>query len=138
MFLSFIWIDCSIFENKKKEKGMSLSVDIQWNKLLYKISEDFNVDADKNGVLLLIGIQEMGLGFEKEYSREKKMDLINLAECTVLTQLGYYEKTGYDNNGWPAFRQLKIIPRFSQTQQDILMQSAIVKYFTDNEYLTEE
>ncbi len=32
---------------------MSLSIEAQWNKLLYKISTDFNVDADQNGVLLL-------------------------------------------------------------------------------------
>ncbi len=114
---------------------MSLNIEIEWNKLLYRITEDFNVDADKNGILLLIGIQEIGLGFEKKYSREKKMDLIHLAECTVLSKFGYYERTGNDTNGWPIFKRLKKVPSFSQTQQDLLIQSAIIKYFTDNGYL---
>ncbi len=80
----------------------------------------------------------MGLGFEKEYSREKKMDLINLATYTVLSKLNYYEKTGYDNNGWATFKPLKIIPNFSQTQMNLLIQSAIIQYFIDNKYLEEE
>ncbi len=114
---------------------MELNIDVQWNKLLYEISDDFNVDADKNGILLLIGIQELGGVFEKSYSREEKMDLIQLGECTVFSKLGYFQHTGIDQKGWPVFKRLKIIPRFSQVQQDILIKSAIIKYFTDNGYL---
>lgn len=114
---------------------MENNLESDWNRLLYKISEDFNVDADLNGTLLLIGIQERGLGFKEEYSKDDKMDHINLATCMLLTRWNYYEKTGLDENNWPIFKKNKMVPPFSKEKEDQLLKSSIVEYFKNNGYL---
>ena len=114
---------------------MNNDLEINWNKLLYKISDDFNVDADLNVTLLLIGIQERGLGFKEQYSKEDKMDHINLATCTLLMKWGYYEITEYDHSDWPVFKKNKLVPPFSQEKEELLLKSSIVEYFKDNGYL---
>lgn len=114
---------------------MDNNLERDWNKLLYKISEDFNVDADLNGTLLLIGIQERGMGFQENYSKEEKMDHINLATCQLLMRWNYYEMIGTDENNWPIFKKNKMIPAFSKEKENQLLKSAIVEYFKENGYL---
>ncbi|MPQ48495.1 hypothetical protein GCQ56_15940 [Marinifilum sp. N1E240] len=113
---------------------MENNLESDWNKLLYKISEDFNVDADLNGTLLLIGIQERGLGFKETYSKQDKMDHINLATCTLLIKWNYYEVVGYDENKWTIFKKNKLVPPFSKEKEDLLLKSSIVEYFKENGY----
>jgi len=113
---------------------MENNLESDWNKLLYKISEDFNVDADLNGTLLLIGIQERGLGFKETYSKQDKMDHINLATCTLLIKWNYYEIVGYDDNKWPIFKKNKLVPPFSKEKEDLLLKSSIIEYFKESGY----
>ena len=117
---------------------MDNNLERDWNKLLYRISEDFNVDADLNGTLLLIGIQERGLGFQEKYSKDDKMDHINLATCKLLMKWNYYEITGYDENNWPIFKKNKMVPPFSKEKEEALLKSSIVEYFKENGYLEPE
>jgi hypothetical protein len=114
---------------------MDNNLESDWNKLLYKISEDFNVDADLNGTLLLIGIQERGKGFQEKYEKDEKMDHINLATCTLLMKWNYYQIDGYDENDWPVFKKNKMVPPFSKEKEELLLKSSIVEYFKDNDYL---
>lgn len=44
---------------------------VRWLKLRIKLKEKFGIKPDMNGVLLLIGIQELGKG-RAEYSKEEK------------------------------------------------------------------
>ena len=117
---------------------MDNNLERDWNKLLYKISEDFNVDADLNGTLLLIGIQERGKGFQEKYSKEDKMDHINLATCTLLMKWNYYSLSGKDENDWPIFTKNKMVPPFSKEKEELLLKSAIVEYFKNTNYLVPE
>jgi len=117
---------------------MDNNLEKEWNKLLYKISEDFNVDADLNGTLLLIGIQERGQGFKDIYTKDDKMDHINLATCTLLMKWDYYMNVGYDENEWPIFKKNKLIPPFPKEKEELLLKSSIVEYFRSNCYLTKD
>ncbi|RUT73162.1 hypothetical protein [Ancylomarina longa] len=114
---------------------MDNNLEKEWNQLLYKISEDFDVDADLNGTLLLIGIQERGIGFQETYTKDDKMEHINLATCTLLLKWDYYKKTGYDENNWPIFEKNKLIPPFPKDKEELLLKSSIVEYFKENGYL---
>ena len=114
---------------------MDNNLESDWNKLLYKISEDFDVDADLNGTLLLIGIQERGKGFQEKYSKEDKMDHINLATCKLLMKWKYYEMVGVDDKEWPIFKKSKMVPPFSKEKEELLLKSSIVEYFKENDYL---
>ncbi|GAB7089072.1 hypothetical protein [Marinifilum fragile] len=116
---------------------MDNNLERDWNSLLYKISEEFNVDADLNGTLLLIGIQERGLGFQESYSKEDKWDHIDLAICTLLMKWNYYSIEGYDDDNWPIFVKNKMVPPFSKDKENQLLKSSIVEYFKDNGYLND-
>ena len=113
---------------------MDNNLERDWNKLLYKISEDFNVEADLNGTLLLIGIQERGKGFQEKYFDMLKAGG-NLATCTLLLKWNYYLLDGKDENDWPIFKKNKMVPPFSKEKEDLLLKSSIVEYFKENEYL---
>ncbi len=114
---------------------MDNNLESDWNKLLYKISEDFNVDADLNGTLLLIGVQEREEGFKENYSKDDKMALINLATCRLLMKWNYYSIEGHDEDKWPIFKKNKMIPPFSKEKEELLLKSSIVEYFKENAYL---
>lgn len=113
---------------------MNTSLESDWNRLLYQISVDFNVDADLNGTLLLIGIQERGMGFKDSYSKEDKIALINLATCRLLMKWNYYSIEGYDEDKWPIFKKNKMIPSFSKDKEELLLKSSIIEYFKENTY----
>ena len=62
---------------------------VRWLKLRIKLKEKFGIKPDMNGVLLLIGIQELGKG-RAEYSKEEKQDLMHIAVCKLLADDGYF------------------------------------------------
>ncbi|MDO9374774.1 MAG: hypothetical protein Q7T76_10160, partial [Ferruginibacter sp.] len=73
---------------------------VRWLKLRIKLKEKYGIKPDMNGVLFLIGIQELGTA-KQEYSKEQKQDLMHIAICTILAPSGYYVLSGYDEEGWP-------------------------------------
>ena len=59
------------------------------------LKEKYGIKPDMDGVLFLIGVQELGTG-KQEYTKEQKQDLMHIAVCTLLAQSGYYALGGYD------------------------------------------
>lgn len=104
--------------------------------LLKKIENRFQGDGelDLNGVLFLIGVQELGHGFRK-YSKDEKMNLIHIAICTILTPHGFYEFSHNDEEGWPHFQMIQKLPGLNKIEQEELLKSAIVDYFEVNQLL---
>ena len=76
----------------------------QWENLCSKLSEQFNNEADLTFILFLIGIQELGQGFRK-YTKEEKLDLIQIATCKLLSRWDYYKFEGKDNDNWPVWKK---------------------------------
>jgi hypothetical protein len=83
---------------------------------------------DLNGVLFLIGVQELGKG-TVEFSKEEKQDLIHIAICKVLSLGGYYELDGHDKDGWPHWKLLKELPAFDFVSQENLLRHYVLDYF---------
>lgn len=107
---------------------------IRWLKLRIKLKERFGIKPDMNGVLLLIGVQELGQG-AREYSKEEKQDLMHIAVCTVLQPSGYYRLDGHDDDGWPHFSQLKPLPELMFTEQEDFLKDHILLYFHNQEFI---
>ena len=103
---------------------------VRWLKLRIKLKEKFGIKPDMNGVLLLIGIQELGQG-PQAYSKEQKQDLMHIAICTILSPSGYYIFEGNDEEGWPHFKQLKALPEFNLYEQENFLKDHVLLYFNN-------
>jgi hypothetical protein len=101
---------------------------IRWLKLRIKLKERFGIKPDMDGILFLIGIQELGSG-KQDFSKEEKQDLMHIAVCTVLSPSGYYILEGSDEEGWPHFKQLKPLPDFVLWEQENFLKDHILLYF---------
>jgi hypothetical protein len=112
---------------------MQASDDLQtrWWKLEEKMIERFGKKPDLEAILFLIGIQEFG-DIRPKYTKEQKQDLMHIAICSLLSQSGYYEIAGYDDDGWPHFRQLKALPGFDMMEQETFLKDHILLYFSNH------
>ena len=86
---------------------------------------------DINEVLYLIGVQELGKG-SLEFTKEQKQDLIHVAICRILSNAGYYEFEGHDDDGWPHWKKVKPLPHFDLLEQETLLKSSIIEYFEED------
>ena len=100
-----------------------------WEKLRVNLKEMIGrKPKDLNGVLFLIGVQELGKG-NIEFTKEQKQDLMHIAICKVLSYSGYYELEGLDEEGWPHWKNVKELPHFDLLEQEQLLKMHIMDYF---------
>jgi hypothetical protein len=116
---------------------MNVKDDIQnrWWALEEKLMARFGKKPDMEAILFLIGIQEVG-DFQTKFTKEQKQDLMHVAVCSLLSASGYYEIEMVDEEGWPHYRQLKVLPVFNIIEQENFMKDHILLYF-ENQDLTE-
>jgi hypothetical protein len=107
---------------------------VRWLKLRIKLKDQFDIKPNLDGILILIGIQELGKG-KREFTKEEKQDLMHIAVCTVLAPGGFYQLEGRDDDGWPHFKQLKSLPEMSLIEQENLMKDYILMYFKNQEFI---
>lgn len=106
-----------------------LGSDQNWQALLLEIGRMLGqVPKDLNGVLFLIGVQELGKGHQL-FNKEQKQDLMHIAICKVLSYSGYYTLDGLDNEGWPHWKLIKKLPRFDLLEQEKLLKMHVMEYF---------
>jgi hypothetical protein len=112
-----------------------LELDRKWHKLLTVIGDRIGTPPkDLNGVLFLIGVQELGRGALR-FSKEEKQDLMHIAICKVLSLSGYYKLDGVDKEGWPHWTLIKKLPRFDLLEQEKLLKMHVLEYFEkENEW----
>ncbi|MEM1136795.1 MAG: hypothetical protein AAGI07_13240 [Bacteroidota bacterium] len=106
-----------------------LSIEQQWEVLIAKLSRNLGIKTpDLNGVLFLIGVQELGQG-KQYFSKEEKQDLMHIAICKVLSFSGYYKLKGLDENGWPHWELHKKLPFIDLLAQENFLKLHIIEYF---------
>lgn len=106
-----------------------LELDRKWSWLLAQMELHLGKKPkDINGVLFLIGVQELGKG-RSTFSKEEKQDLMHIAICKVLSLAGYYELEGIDQDGWPHWKLVKKLPHFDLLEQEKLLKLHILEYF---------
>lgn len=106
-----------------------LDLDRKWHQLGAFIEETVGKKPkDLNGVLFIIGMQELGQG-PKRFSKEEKQDLLHIAICKVLSLSGYYTLEGLDKDGWPHWKMVKKLPHFDLLEQEKLLKMHVLEYF---------
>jgi len=110
-----------------------LDLERKWSKLLEGLKETIRKKpSDLNGVLFLIGVQELGMG-NKIFTKEQKQDLMHIAVCKVLSYDGFYELDFVDQDGWPHWKLIKELPHFDLLEQEKLLKIQVLEYF-EKEY----
>ena len=99
----------------------------KWRGLIRKLEKQFNDEVSLKGILYLIGVQELNLGFV-EFSREEKINVLHVATCKILSKYGYYKFDRIDEDGWPHYTELKALKNLSEKDQQDLMKQAIITY----------
>lgn len=106
-----------------------LELDRKWGGLLTELEKRMGKKPkDLNGVLFLIGVQELGKG-QVYFSKEEKQDLMHIAICKVLSLSGYYRLEGTDKDGWPHWKLVKKLPHFDLLEQEKLLKMHVIEYF---------
>ena len=108
----------------------------KWEALVNKLSQQFadGDTSDLDGIVYLIGVQELGQG-HKVFKKDEKVNLMHIAICKLLEPYGYYEFDYFDTDGWPHYKIITDLPHLKAGEQTVLMKEAIVNYFTDNGFL---
>lgn len=105
-----------------------INLEQEWERLLQRLDENFGKKPDLNGVLFMIGVQELGQGV-RNFTKEEKQDLMHIAICKVLSLSGFYELEGTDKEGWPHWKLVKKSPFFDLLGQEKLLKMHIIEYF---------
>jgi hypothetical protein len=107
----------------------------KWGFLVEKLTNDFSEGDELNldGILYLIGVQELGQG-HRAFKKDEKMNLMHIAICKLLEPYGYYEFDFYDDEAWPHYKTLTELPNLKAGEQTVLMKEAVVSYFEALEY----
>ncbi|MEL6537720.1 MAG: hypothetical protein AAFQ98_20025 [Bacteroidota bacterium] len=106
-----------------------LELQRSWQKMREYIGEHLGRrPKDLNGVLFMIGVQELGQG-PRPFSKEEKQDLMHIAICKVLSYSGFYELEGLDEQGWPHWKNTKPLPKFDVLEQEKLLKMHVLEYF---------
>ena len=106
--------------------------DFEWLRTQHKVQETMKREVlpDLNTVLFLIGIQELGR-WKKAFSKEEKQDLMHIAVWRMLSQEGFFEFVGRDEDGWPHYRQALEMPPRDITEQEKLLKMNAIRYFQE-------
>lgn len=102
-----------------------------WVEAKLKFENLFGGGIEMDGLLYLIGVQELGKGF-REFEKDEKMNLMHVAVCSLLEPYGYYSFSHKDTDGWPHFTKASNLPGLSQKEQENLLKQAIIKYSKDH------
>ncbi len=103
----------------------------KWKVLQERIAKEFESELpDLKVVLFLIGVQELGQG-PRKYSKRQKEELMHIATCRLLSELGFYELEGLDQDGWPHWKLVKPVPSYAMMEQELLLKSLAIGYFAD-------
>ena len=113
-------------------------MDFEWLRIRHFVKDKIGRDElpELNVVLLMIGIQELGLLKMGRFTKEEKTDLMHIASCKLLSYDGYYEFQGNDQDGWPHFEMVKPFKIKGVKEQEEFLKEKVIQYFK-SEFPTE-
>jgi hypothetical protein len=130
-FTNVNWVKENNFD--KIFSSMDFVFEKQWRDFAKEISKEYDSEGpelDLQGILFLIGVQELGQGY-RNFKKDEKLALLHIAICAILKPYGYYELQGLDQDGWPHYKNVKKLPPISQQEQEKLMKTAVMEYFAN-------
>lgn len=115
---------------------MSTTTAESYDKIVKQLSDRFadGEQLDLDGIIYLIGVQELGQG-HRRFKKDEKVNLMHVAICTLLEPYGFYEFSHLDDDGWPHFKNKEKLPPLKPGEQSRLMKEAIVQYFHENDLM---
>lgn len=107
-------------------------LDFEWLRVQHIVKDSMRTDAlpDLNTVLFLVGMQELGR-WKKKFTKEEKQDLMHIAVCRLLSYEEYFEFEGRDADGWPHWKQIRIMDPQGLGKQERLLKELAVRYFKE-------
>lgn len=100
----------------------------KWEQVITHLKDKFNGEMDVKSILFILGLQELGK-VGSDFSKEEKMDLMNIGFCRIASLSGYFRADGSDTDGWPLWKQAKPLPKMSNKEQERFIKEHVVKYF---------
>lgn len=110
------------------ELDIDLVFETRWRNLMARMETRFGMPMDMDGILFLIGVQELGQ-HGRIFTKDEKLGLMHIAVSAVLAPYGYYRKVREDADGWPHYERQRPLPHLNGRQQERLLQEAVLKYF---------
>lgn len=107
---------------------MDLVFEKRWRELMERMARRFQGPVDLNGLIFLVGVQELGQ-HAHEFKKDEKVNLMHIGICVLLAPFGYYKELGRDADGWPHFERVKDLPPLDAKAQERLMKEALLEYF---------
>ncbi|MCX7907078.1 MAG: hypothetical protein N2561_06030 [Bacteroidetes bacterium] len=106
-------------------------LDRRWERLCKRLAARFGKSPSLEGVLFLIGLRELGLGYEPGLEKEAKQDLIQEGANYALAALGYLEPMGREpHTGFTQWRSLRPLDKpLDPDKQERLLRWAAWRYF---------
>ncbi len=106
------------------------ALDFEWGRLRRAVQKRFGKDKlpDMNAILFLIGIQELGQ-IKTDFSKEEKQDLMHIAVCKLLSQIGHYQFKEIDKDGWPHWELIQPISQKGVKNQEKILKEQAIHYF---------
>lgn len=98
-----------------------------WLEAKLKFENVFGGGIEIDGILFLIGVQELGQGL-RTFQKDEKMNLMHIAVCKLLEPFQYYQFSHRDADGWPHFTPNEGLPQLSKKDQETLLKQAIITY----------
>lgn len=115
---------------KEIAEGSKAELEEEWKQTEAKVRRLIGKPIDLNGMLFLIGVQELGKG-TVDFTKEEKQDLMHLGTCRVLSSSGYYELEGLDDEGWPHWKASRPLPNMKLQDQEDLLRWHVIDYFEE-------
>lgn len=112
----------------------SWQLEFEWLRVRHFVKDNLGRKElpDLNGVLFLIGIQELGY-WQEEFTKEQKQDLMHIAICKLLSYDNYYEFEGRDQDGWPHYKMIKPYDMKGAEGQEQFLIERVISYFDELE-----
>ena len=109
----------------------------RWEEVVKKLSSQFadGDTLDLDGIIYLIGVQELGQ-IHRKFKKDEKLSLMHIGICRLLEPYGYYEFDYFDEQGWPHYSIKEALPNLKAGEQSVLMKDAIVNYFLEAEFIS--
>ena len=113
-----------------------IELKVRWEQLVFKLTEQFSdgEDLDLDGIIYLIGVQELGQ-IHRNFTKDEKVNLMHIAICRLLEPFGYYEFDFFDEDGWPHYTNKEELPSLKAGEQSVMMKEAIVQYFMEKDFI---
>ena len=85
---------------------------------------------DLEGILFLVGLQELGQEFQSDLDKASKQRLVQEGTYCVLEGLGCFERVGREMDGYWIWEPHNELPDdLSASEQDLLLRAGILHYF---------